>query len=143
MYRNHHHDLSYCIQATAAERALCRSCNTETLQKVMGVFQQRWAWLLSAAYASELEQYSSGGKEAAAPVTLPQFLAVTQMSREVESMCSAAGSPAIAVLNSLKTLGKHLLKVRRRSLTPSDTIVVSLATPTECTSLTSCHNLYM
>jgi hypothetical protein len=99
------------MQATATERAMCRSCNTETLRKVVGAFQQRWAWLLTAAYASELEQYSSGGQDAAAPVTLVQFLTVTEMSREVESMCSAAGSPATAVLHSLKTLGKHLLKV--------------------------------
>lgn len=104
------------MQATAAERAMCHSCNTEALRKVVEAFQQRWAWLLSAAYASELEQYSVGGPEAAAPVTLGQFLTVTEMSREVESMCSAAGSPAAAVLNSLKTLGKHLLKVCNQAL---------------------------
>lgn len=99
------------MQATADERAMCRSCNAETLQKVVETFQQRWAWLLRAAYASELEQYSSGGHNEAAPVTLGQFLTVTEMSREVEVMCAAAGNPASAVLHSLKTLGKHLLKV--------------------------------
>lgn len=98
------------MQATSAERAMCRSCNTEALQKVADAFQQRWAWLLSATYAAELEQYSSGVQQAA-PVTLSQFLTVTEMSREVETVCSTAGSPATAVLHSLKTLGKHLLKV--------------------------------
>lgn len=99
------------MQASADERAMCRACNTETLQKVVETFQQRWAWLLRAAYASELEQYSSGGHKEAAPVTLGQFLTITEMSREVELMCSMAGNSASAVLHSLKTLGKHLLKV--------------------------------
>lgn len=90
---------------------MCQACNAETLQRVMDAFQQRWAWLLTAAFASELEQYSSGGQAEAAPVTLNQFLAVTEMSKEVEALCTSAGSSASAVLHALKTLGKHLLKV--------------------------------
>lgn len=100
------------LQGTAEERAAISRANRRIVQLTLDAFQRRWARLLEAMYASDLEAYAGSGGGEAAPVSLAGFREVTEISSEVVKLCASDGRTATGLVSILQVLGKHLLKVR-------------------------------